>query len=74
MSDARRTLADADHALAHADAVLVQAEWVTVKRYALVYGVDRKTVYKWLRSGILETYRVGTLRRIRNRPPEEKSA
>lgn len=74
MTDPRQTLAAADQAIIDADAVLDQAEWVTVKRYALIYGIDRGTVYKWLRAGILDTYRVGTLRRIRNRPPEEKSA
>ena len=72
MSDPHRVLTDANDALAAADAAL--SEWVTVKRYAVIYGIDRGTVYKWLRAGILDTYRVGTLRRIRNRPPEEKSA
>lgn len=73
--DARRALAGADAALAHADAVLDQAQWLSIKKYARVYGVDRGTVYKWLaHGGILEVYQVGTLRRIRHQPPREKCA
>ena len=48
--------------------------WVSVSDYAWLYGVDRATVYKWLSvDGILDTYRVGSLRRIRNVPPREIS-
>jgi hypothetical protein len=46
------------------------AEWVTVTAFALRYGVDRSTVYKWLDSELLLTYRVGKLLRIRNLPPD----
>ena len=73
--DARCALTGADAALAHADAVLDQAQWLSIKKYARVYGVDRGTVYKWLaHGGILEVYQVGTLRRIRHQPPREKCA
>jgi excisionase family DNA binding protein len=46
-------------------------EWVTVSAFARKMGVDRGTVYKWLEAGILDTYRVGLLLRIRNIPPDE---
>ncbi len=73
--DARDTRAAADREIAHADAVLEQAQWLSIKRYARVYGVDRGTVYKWLaHGGILEVYQVGTLRRIRHQPPRQKCA
>lgn len=44
-------------------------EWLSITDYAFRYGVDRSTVYKWLESNLLETYRVGTLVRIKNLPP-----
>jgi len=47
------------------------AEWLSVTAYARVHGVSRRTVQKWLRAAILKTYRVGTLIRIRNIPPDE---
>lgn len=48
------------------------SDWVSISDYARIYGVDRGTVYKWLEiPGTLETYSVGTLRRIRNIPPKE---
>lgn len=47
------------------------AEWVSATIYAQRYGIDRKTVRKWLRAQILRTYQVGTLLRIRNLPPNE---
>lgn len=66
--DAQRVLADAAREIA-------QSEWLTIKAYARIYGVDRGTVYKWLANGgILDTYQVGTLRRIRHQPPREKCA
>lgn len=57
-------------ALRAADRELDQAEqWVSISRYALIYGVSRRTVHKWLRAQLLETYRVGWLVRVRNQPP-----
>jgi hypothetical protein len=48
------------------------SDWVSISDYARIYGVDRGTVYKWLQTpGVLDTYSVGTLRRIRNIPPKE---
>ena len=73
--DARCALTGADDALSRADAVLDQAQWLSIVKYARVYGIDRGTVYKWLaHGGILEVYQVGTLRRIRHQPPREKCA
>lgn len=46
-------------------------EWVTISSYADRFGVNRTTVYKWLGEGLLETYRVGALVRVRNVPPDE---
>lgn len=67
--DAQRVLADATREIAH------HSEWLTIKAYARIYGIDRGTVYKWLaHGGILEVYQVGTLRRIRHQPPRQKCA
>jgi hypothetical protein len=46
-------------------------EWLSISDYARRYGVDRATVYKWLRADILLIYRVKTLVRIRNLPPDQ---
>jgi hypothetical protein len=46
-------------------------EWLTRRAYAVKYGVSRRTVWKWLDAGILESFRVGTLTRIRDLPPDQ---
>ena len=43
--------------------------WLSITAYAHHYGVSRKTVWKWLTSGLLETYRVGRCLRIKNMAP-----
>ena len=43
--------------------------WLSISDYAFHYGVSRKTVWKWLTSGLLETYRVGRCLRIKNMAP-----
>lgn len=45
--------------------------WLTIKAYCRHYAIDRGTVYKWLRAGLLTTYRVGRLVRIKHEPPKE---
>lgn len=45
------------------------SEWLTIRRYALTYGANRKTVFKWLDQGLLEWYRVGFFLRVKNQPP-----
>jgi len=47
-------------------------DWLSISAYARAYGVDRRTVYKWLHARILVTYRVGVLVRIKDQPPEEQ--
>lgn len=47
------------------------ADWLSVTDYARVHGVSRRTVQKWLRANILLIYKVGTLIRIRNLPPND---
>lgn len=49
-----------------------QQEWVSISDYARIYGIDRATVYKWLRADLLVVYQVGTLRRLRNLPPQAR--
>jgi predicted site-specific integrase-resolvase len=51
----------------------VTPEWLSLTAYARVYGVDRATVYKWLDAGLLETYTVLGLRRIKHQPPSDTS-
>ena len=46
--------------------------WVSITAYAALQAVSRKTVYKWLEAGLLITYRVGRLIRVRNQPPIEQ--
>jgi hypothetical protein len=48
-----------------------QPDWISVTRFAARYGVDRGTVYKWLGMQLLDIYRVGSLVRIRNLPPDQ---
>lgn len=43
--------------------------WISISRYAQLYGVSRPTVYKWLRAGLLETWKVRRCVRIRNQKP-----
>jgi hypothetical protein len=43
--------------------------WISISAYALLYGVSRTTVYKWLHADLLETWSVNHLIRVRNRPP-----
>lgn len=45
--------------------------YLSIASYARTYGISRHTVYKWLDSGLLQTYRVDTLVRIKNLPPNE---
>lgn len=42
---------------------------MSISAYARAYGVDRSTVYKWLDAGLLVTYRVGRLIRVKHQPP-----
>lgn len=44
--------------------------WISITRYSEAYGADRKTVHKWLASGLLEFYRVGRFIRIKHQPPK----
>jgi len=43
--------------------------WVTITRYAVLYGVTRPTVYKWLECGLLEYYQAGAVVRVKNQLP-----
>lgn len=61
--------------LQRADRELDQAErWLSISRYALVYGVSRNTVYKWMRAGVVETFQAERVVRIRNLKPRERHA
>lgn len=46
------------------------AEWMSITRFAEKYAVHRKTVLKWLHADILLTYRVGSVLRVRDLPPD----
>jgi hypothetical protein len=46
-------------------------DWVSVTEYARRHSVDRGTVYKWLRHGLLDHYQVEAVLRIRNVPPRK---
>jgi hypothetical protein len=50
------------------------AEWINISDYAKRYGVARGTVYDWLHEGLLWTYEVGTITRVRNLPPDDHPA
>lgn len=43
--------------------------WLSISAYARAYSVDRKTVYKWLDEGLLDTFRVHHVIRILHKPP-----
>lgn len=45
--------------------------WLSISAYARAYGIDRVTVYKWLDAKLLETYRQGGCRRIKNVRPDQ---
>lgn len=47
------------------------ADWISIAAYAVRYGVNRHTVYKWLDADILDTYQAGSILRIRNLPPDQ---
>lgn len=49
-----------------------QPEWVSISRYAVLFGVNRRTVYKWLEGGLLVCWRVGRVVRIRKQPPNRE--
>lgn len=44
-------------------------DWLSISAYAKAYSVARHTVYKWRDAGLLETFQVGAVIRIRNAPP-----
>lgn len=44
-------------------------EWVTISAFAQKHGTDRRTVYKWLAGGLLESYTIGAVTRVRDLPP-----
>lgn len=46
--------------------------WVSISTYAVLYDTNRKTVYKWLDAGLLETFRVGRCIRVLNQPPSDR--
>ena len=46
-------------------------QWLSIGAYARTYGLSRQTVYKLLQAELLETYTVLSVRRIRNRPPND---
>lgn len=48
---------------------MTRDEWLTVTHYAERFDVDPRTVYKWMKAGLLETFRIGRLLRIKNQPP-----
>lgn len=52
----------------------IPAEYVTVTEFARRYGVGRDTVHKWIGAGILRFYRVETVVRVRNLPPDQHKA
>ncbi len=49
-----------------------QPIWVSISTYAVLYQANRKTVYKWLEAGLLETFRVGRCIRVLNQPPRDR--
>jgi excisionase family DNA binding protein len=46
-----------------------EIRWVSISQYARLYGIDRRTVYKWLDAGLLTVYRVDRVVRIKALPP-----
>lgn len=48
---------------------LLIGSWISISQYARIYGVSRPTVYKWLRAGLLETWRVRRCVRVKNQEP-----
>jgi hypothetical protein len=48
-----------------------QPEWVSTVAYGRIYGIDARTVRKWVDAGLLQTYRVKQTIRVRNVPPQE---
>jgi len=48
-----------------------QSAYVSISTFARIYGIDRGTVYKWLRAHMLETYKLGKVLRIRNLAPDQ---
>lgn len=44
--------------------------YLSISAYSRTYGVSRNTVYRLLEEGRLETWRVLTLIRIKNVPPD----
>lgn len=51
-----------------------RAEWLSTVAYGRIYGVDSRTVRKWVEAGLLQTYRVKKTIRVRNEPPQEPRA
>lgn len=51
--------------------------WISIAKYARVWGLSRPTVYKLLESGLLTTYEThagGPITRILNAPPKKVSS
>lgn len=50
------------------------AEWISTVAYGKRYGIDSRTVRKWMDAGLLRTYRVDKTIRVLNKPPSEQGA
>lgn len=48
----------------------VEQEWLTISGYAKKYNANRRTVYKWIAAGLLTTFKVGYVVRVKDLPPE----
>ena len=63
MIDARRTGAYCQTSATHQP-----ASWLSITQYARAYGLDRSTVKKLLDVGLLDSYKVGRVIRVKNQP------
>jgi hypothetical protein len=53
---------------------LSPSAWVSISEYAQHYGVSRSTVRKWQACGLVDSYRVDRVIRVKNQPPGHGSA
>lgn len=46
--------------------------WVSIRTYAQQHETTRQTVYKWIEAGLIDTWRVGQVIRVKNQPPADR--
>ena len=71
LDESQATIDRATRDVAHVERLM--REWISISDYARKYGITRHTVYKFIGAGVVRFYKVGSLTRIYDAPPQQSS-